>query len=58
MAWRWLGNIFQPIMGTGNYLLGPLKPSPKPVALPTGALRPLAAVQAMFATSCHRRAPS
>jgi hypothetical protein len=38
MAWRWLGSVFQPIMGSANYLLGPLKPHPKPVALPTGAL--------------------
>ena len=34
---RFLGGIFQPVMGTANYLLGPTKPNYKPVSLPTGA---------------------
>ena len=36
MAWRWLGSVMQPLLGTTNYLLGPLKPVHKPVVLPTG----------------------
>ena len=38
MAWRWLGSVMQPVLGTTNYLLGPLKPVHKPVVLPTGEM--------------------
>ena len=34
---RFFGGIFQPVLGTANYLLGPTKPNYKPVLLPTGA---------------------
>lgn len=34
--WRFIGNAFQPVLGTANYLLSPVKPLHKPVVLPTG----------------------
>jgi hypothetical protein len=34
--WRFVGGVFQPVMGAANYLLSPLKPELKPVVFPTG----------------------
>ena len=42
--WRFLGGVFQPVLGTANYLLSPTKPQHKPVVLPTGLLP---------STACH-----
>ncbi len=36
--WRFFGGIFQPVLGTANYLLSPMKPLHKPVILPSGKL--------------------
>ncbi len=36
--WRFIGGVFQPVLGTANYLLSPTKPLHKPVVLPTGIL--------------------
>lgn len=42
--WRFLGGVFQPVLGTANYLLSPTKPQHKPVVLPTGLFP---------STACH-----
>ncbi|BDA42382.1 hypothetical protein COCOBI_03-2690 [Coccomyxa sp. Obi] len=34
--WRFFGGVFQPVLGTANYLLSPIKPLHKPVILPSG----------------------
>lgn len=36
--WRFFGGVFQPVLGTANYLLSPIKPLHKPVILPSGKL--------------------